>query len=284
MSELLDRIQREIRDRLDATRAAVLEHERLEAALHALGGAGSRATRAVRSSGRGSGTADSAQRSSPAAKRSGPRAAARKRHSPAAGTPKRAARARAGGASVSARRSSGATARGERERPSASGRARSDPTKKRRTARAVTTTPARRRAPRGANRAAVLRVIGERPGVTARELAAASQVTGGTLYSLLRRLADDGTVEKRELPGGQTGYALATSPASEQSAAARPQTATTDGPGVEALAAAGPEQDGADSTHTADPARSTRAEAQPSQAPPNETTDADDTRTPRSER
>jgi hypothetical protein len=25
----------------------------------------------------------------------------------------------------------------------------------------------------------------------------------------LRRLADDGTVEKRELPGGQTDYALA---------------------------------------------------------------------------
>jgi Winged helix-turn-helix DNA-binding len=130
----------------------------------------------------------------------------------------------------------------------------------------------------------VLRVIGERPGVSARELADASQVTGGTLYSLLRRLADDGTVEKRELPGGQTGYALAMRPALEQSAAARPQTATPDEPRVESPAAEGPEQDGADATETADPARSTATEAQPRQAPPSETTDADQQPTPRSDR
>jgi hypothetical protein len=36
VSELLERIQREIRERLEASRAAVREHERLEAALHAL--------------------------------------------------------------------------------------------------------------------------------------------------------------------------------------------------------------------------------------------------------
>jgi hypothetical protein len=54
VSELLDRIQREIRERLEASRAAVLEHERLEAALHALGDAGSRATRAVTGRGRSS--------------------------------------------------------------------------------------------------------------------------------------------------------------------------------------------------------------------------------------
>jgi hypothetical protein len=47
VSELLDRIRREIRERLEASRAAVVEHERLEAALHALSNAGSRATRAV---------------------------------------------------------------------------------------------------------------------------------------------------------------------------------------------------------------------------------------------
>jgi hypothetical protein len=92
---------------------------------------------------------------------------------------------------------------------------------------------------RAGQTAAVLRVIGERPGVSARELADASQVTGGTLYSLLRRLADDGTLEKRELAGGQTGYALATSPAPEQSAAAASQTAPTDGTGVQAPGAAG---------------------------------------------
>jgi hypothetical protein len=44
----------------------------------------------------------------------------------------------------------------------------------------------------GANREAVLRVICERPGVSARELAVASQVTGGTLYTLLRRLVQEG--------------------------------------------------------------------------------------------
>src|SRR6266550_7081039 len=52
VSELLDRIQREIRERLAASRGAVLEHERLEAALQALGDAGARATRAVSSRGR----------------------------------------------------------------------------------------------------------------------------------------------------------------------------------------------------------------------------------------
>ena len=40
------------------------------------------------------------------------------------------------------------------------------------------------------------------------ELAAASGVTGGALSALLRRLTEAGELEKRELPGGQTGYAL----------------------------------------------------------------------------
>jgi hypothetical protein len=56
-----------------------------------------------------------------------------------------------------------------------------------------------------------LGVVGERPGVTARELATTTGVTGGTLYSLLRRLTQEGTLEKHELPGGQTGYAPGTS-------------------------------------------------------------------------
>ena len=37
----------------------------------------------------------------------------------------------------------------------------------------------------------------------------ASGVSGGTLYALLRRLAEQGELAKRELPGGQTGYAPA---------------------------------------------------------------------------
>jgi len=57
----------------------------------------------------------------------------------------------------------------------------------------------------------VLAVVRERPGVTASELAAASGVTGGTLYSLLARLTAQGELAKRDLPGGQTGYALGNS-------------------------------------------------------------------------
>jgi len=56
---------------------------------------------------------------------------------------------------------------------------------------------------------AVLAVVRERPGVTASELAAASGVTGDPLYALLRRLATQGELAKRQLPGGQSGYALA---------------------------------------------------------------------------
>ena len=77
--------------------------------------------------------------------------------------------------------------------------------------------PARKRAPRGANREAVLRVIRARPGVTPRELASASGVTGGTLSALLRTLTQRGELEKRTLAGGQTGYVL---PASAECGAA----------------------------------------------------------------
>ena len=77
------------------------------------------------------------------------------------------------------------------------------------------------RAPRGANREAVLAVVGERPGVIAREVAAASGVTGGTLYSLLARLTARGELAKRDLPGGQTGYARADSAAPATVAAGR---------------------------------------------------------------
>jgi hypothetical protein len=42
--------------------------------------------------------------------------------------------------------------------------------------------------------------------VTARELAATSGVSGGTLYSLLGRLTEQGELAKQKLPGGQTGY------------------------------------------------------------------------------
>ena len=69
--------------------------------------------------------------------------------------------------------------------------------------------PAQPRAARGANRAAVLRALEERPGASASELAAAAGVGRPVLYGLLNRLAEAGEVAKEELPGGATGYRLA---------------------------------------------------------------------------
>jgi hypothetical protein len=90
--------------------------------------------------------------------------------------------------------------------------------------------PPRRRASRGANREAVLRVVAERPGVTTRELAAASGVKGGTLSALLRTLTQRGELDKRALPGGQTGYALAASAASGEQPPAEPGASTLSNP------------------------------------------------------
>lgn len=66
-----------------------------------------------------------------------------------------------------------------------------------------------KRAPRGANRAAVLGVIGERPGVSVAELAAATQIAKAVLYSLLKTLEAGGEIQREELPSGVTGYRLA---------------------------------------------------------------------------
>jgi hypothetical protein len=68
---------------------------------------------------------------------------------------------------------------------------------------------ARPRAPRGANRAAVLRVLGDRPGVSVAELSSASGVARPVLYSLLKTLEQRGEIAKEQLPGGSTGYRLA---------------------------------------------------------------------------
>jgi len=61
-----------------------------------------------------------------------------------------------------------------------------------------------RRAPRGANRAAVLGVLGERPG----ELSSAAGVARPVLYALLKTLEERGEVLKEPLPGGTAGYRL----------------------------------------------------------------------------
>jgi hypothetical protein len=67
---------------------------------------------------------------------------------------------------------------------------------------------ARKRAPRGANREAVLRAAQERPGATAAELAAVSKVERNTLNALLARLVKSGELQTVALPTGRTGYAL----------------------------------------------------------------------------
>jgi hypothetical protein len=132
MADLLDRIRSEIRQRLDESRAAVREYERLESALAALDGDGEPVSAGAQTS---------------------RRSRRRKRADPAHGA-------------------------------------------------------ARPRARRGANREAVLRVVGERPGVAVAELAAASGVDRKVLYGLLRRLTERGELRKEALPAGGTGYAL----------------------------------------------------------------------------
>jgi DNA-binding transcriptional ArsR family regulator len=142
MSELLERVRGEIRARRNELRAAVDEHERLEAAQAAL--------RAV---------TGGVSQPRPAADRP-----------PIASAPRRARRT----GSV--------------------------------------------RAPRGANRAAVLRAVTERPGASAGELAAASGVSRPVVYNLLKSLTERGELVRRELPRGVAGYAPAPEPSAFASA------------------------------------------------------------------
>jgi hypothetical protein len=204
MSDVLDRIRRELQQRLESTRAAAQEHERVRAALEAL-------EHAVKP------LEEVTRRAAGEASKQGRRVAARARP---AGSPLSSATTESDAATASATRPartarSGAT--GSRK-PAGTGRGRkaasASTPKARGAAKSApggrgTVKPVRARAPRGANREAVLAVVRDRPSVTTSELAAASGVTGGTLYALLRRLTDQGELAKRELPGGQTGYALA---------------------------------------------------------------------------
>ena len=77
----------------------------------------------------------------------------------------------------------------------------------------------RKRAPKGANREAVLRAARERPGATAAELAAVSKVDRNTLNVLLSRLVKAGELQKRALPTGRAGYALGDARPAEATAA-----------------------------------------------------------------
>ena len=73
---------------------------------------------------------------------------------------------------------------------------------------------ARRRASRAARRARraartarrSCSVVGERPGVSAAEIADVTKISRAVTYNTLAKLVEQGKVEKTELPGGQTGY------------------------------------------------------------------------------
>jgi len=67
----------------------------------------------------------------------------------------------------------------------------------------------RPRAPRGANRAAVVGVVSQRPGVSVGEVAGATGIERAVVASTLARLVADGVLERVELPAGAHGYRLA---------------------------------------------------------------------------
>lgn len=69
---------------------------------------------------------------------------------------------------------------------------------------------AAKRAPRGANREAILKAVDERPGASASEIAAATNIARPVTYNTLAKLVEQGEIEKTQLPGGQTGYKPAT--------------------------------------------------------------------------
>jgi hypothetical protein len=64
----------------------------------------------------------------------------------------------------------------------------------------------RTRAPRGANRDAIVNVVGERPGVSAAEISDVTKISRAVTYNTLAKLVEQGRIAKTELPGGQTGY------------------------------------------------------------------------------
>ena len=64
----------------------------------------------------------------------------------------------------------------------------------------------RTRAPRGANREAILTVVGERPGASAAEISDVTKISRAVTYNTLAKLVEQGKLEKTDLPGGQTGY------------------------------------------------------------------------------
>ena len=73
-------------------------------------------------------------------------------------------------------------------------------------AAAAASAPGKPRAPRGANREAILTAVAERPGVTATTIADVTKISKAVTYNTLAKLVEQNLIEKTELPGGQTGY------------------------------------------------------------------------------
>jgi DNA-binding transcriptional ArsR family regulator len=93
-------------------------------------------------------------------------------------------------------------------KPSPRGKAAVSAAPRMRAKRGRTSTRARSRAPRGANRAAFLAALQERPAASVAEIADATGVAPGVLYQLRRRLLDDGAIVERVRDDGRKGYEL----------------------------------------------------------------------------
>ncbi len=63
-----------------------------------------------------------------------------------------------------------------------------------------------KRAPRGENRAKLLAVVEERPGVSVGEVAQATGIKKPIVYSTMYKLVETGEVAKTNLEGGLTGF------------------------------------------------------------------------------
>ncbi len=76
----------------------------------------------------------------------------------------------------------------------------------------------RKRAPAGANRERVLAAVQDNPGASASQIADASGVPRTVVYGVLRRLTDDGVIEKRDDSERGTGYVPASAEQGDESA------------------------------------------------------------------
>jgi len=82
--------------------------------------------------------------------------------------------------------------------------------------------PRRKRALAGTNRDRVLAAVQSNPSAPASQIAEASGVKRTVVYGVLRRLTDDGVVEKRDDPGTAAGYVVASTEQDNESVTETP--------------------------------------------------------------